>query len=289
MLVNIEVCSNNRNDNLFKFFIKSLHFIKDVAKFCSITMNYNGDITKEEIDRANNAIESLGFTLYWKYNTYDFEPNKHQILKIRYDCDKIGGTDSKYVLLLDDDSEFLFGYDRQLLAAILHLEAHPEVGIVSFKQSSGNDYDKDTIYPVGVRYAFSCFGGLLVRRIADWGGLYPKECLGLYGGGEEQLQGVEILNYGLEGCFINTDAYRHEHHWTMGTPSGQGAYSWDWDMHNKDTVMGRIHSYDVVGYDRARAWAKEPYWKDGSKIVSFGAISKEQMLEKLIGGGDLYD
>ena len=242
-----------------------------------------GDITKEEIYKANNIITNYGFELHWKYNKYVFEEDKHRILKIRYDCDKIDNVDSKYILLADDDLEFLYGYDRYLLIALNFLQDHDKAGIVNFHEYAAyNNYKQDVIYPANMAYAFSCYGGLLIRRIKDWGGLYPEYCLYLYGGGEEQLQGIEILNYGLQGYFMNCKSYKHEQHWSSGeAKSGQGFYRWQWNRQNPFCIMGKIRTYESTDYIHDKAWKGDRYWEYNSEVYSYENNSSEELLKKL--------
>lgn len=263
-LINIEICSNNRDDYLFRFFIPSLDNIKNLNKFCCITINYNGDVSMEKIEEANRLIREKGFELYWGYNTYDFEPGKNKILKIRYDCDKIG-PNTKYVLLGDDDLEFLQGYDRHLLAAALLLEQDQSVGIVSIRHQVPHMRTKDTLIPAGTDYFFVLCGGLLMRRIPSWGGIYPKELLELHGGGEERILGCEMMREGYKGYYLHTDKYIHERHWGVnGVFSGQGVYKWSWDTKDPTTVMSKINEYKDKGKNYSNydlAW-KDPvkYW-----------------------------
>lgn len=188
-LINIQVCTNNRDDNLFKFFLPSLKYITTLKDIVTISINYNGLISSAKIKEANEQINLFGFELHYKYNSYSFEPGKHEILRIRYDCNKIDNLNTKYILFADDDLEFKEGYDKQLLIALNYLEKHDEAGIVCLKDCTDKKQyeNKNTVYPVDMRFAFCCYGGLLTRRIEEWNGLYPEYCLGLYGGGEEQL------------------------------------------------------------------------------------------------------
>ena len=242
-LINIEICSNNRDDYLFRFFIPSLENIKHLNKLCCITINYNGDITAEKIEEANKLIQEKGFELYWAHNQYNFEEGKNKILKLRYDCDKIGPK-TKYVLLGDDDLEFLNSYDRPLLAAVNLLEKDDRVGIVSLRKQPPHMRAYDTLTPAGPEYFFVLCGGLLVRRLDKWNGLYPEELLDLHGGGEERVLGCEYMREGYRGYYTHTDRYLHEQHWGVdGVYSGQAVYKWSWDTNDSTTIMSRISSY----------------------------------------------
>ena len=286
-LVNIEICSNNRDNYLFRFFIPSLKYIQKMKKFCCITINYNGDISQEKIEEANKAIRDLGFELYWGYKTYNFEKGKNKILKIRNDCDKIGPK-TKYILLGDDDLEFLQGYDRYLLASIIHLEQHPDVGIVSLRHQVPHMRTKDILHPAGTDYFFVLCGGLLVRRLPQWNGLYPQELLELHGGGEERILGCEMMREGYKGYYLHTDKYIHERHWGVnGVFSGQGVYAWSWDQQDPETVMSRIASYknkdkNYSNYDLA--WTGDKYWLYLDNKICFANKTTDEMYYEL---GDL--
>ena len=72
-LINIQCITNNQQNVLFRYFIPSLKYIASLRDIISISINYNGDMTEEEIARANEQIKEFGFELHWQYNKYTFE------------------------------------------------------------------------------------------------------------------------------------------------------------------------------------------------------------------------
>lgn len=285
-LINIEICSNNRDDYLFRFFIPSLENIKHLNNLCCITINYNGDISMEKIEEANKLIQEKGFELYWAYNTYEFEPEKNKILKIRYDCDKIG-PETKYVLLGDDDLEFLAGYDRPLLAATQLMEQDSRVGLVSLRKQPLHMRATDTLMPADPGYFFVLCGGLLMRRVPGWNGIYPEELLELHGGGEERVLGCEMMREGYRCYYLHTDRYLHEQHWGVkGVYSGQCVYKWSWDTNDDTTIMSRINSYrDTTKHysNYELAWTDpDRYWLIYDNRISYANKSTAELYNNIM-------
>lgn len=285
-LINLEICTINRDDCLFKFFIPSLDKIKHLSDICCITINYNGSIPSEKIEEANELIRQKGFELYWAYNHYMFMPRRHKILKVRNDCDKLGPK-TKYILLGDDDLEFLDGYDRQLLAAVNLLEHDDSVGIVSLREQAKDRQVVDTLMPASPEYFFVLCGGLLIRRMPSWDGLYPAEILELHGGGEERVIGCELFREGYKGYYLHTDAYAHEQRWKDATfICGQSIFKWSWNSKDPTTVMSRIESYR----DRTKAknnyglaWTyPDIYWLNPENEICFADKTTEELYNEVL-------
>ncbi len=286
-LVNIEICSTNRDNCLFNFFIPSLDKIKSLKDICSITINYNGDMLTEQVEEANNLIRQKGFELHWTYNHYLFAPRHHKILKVRNDCDKVGPK-TKYILLGDDDLEFLDGYDRHLLAAINLLEQDERVGIVSFRSQPEDKQVIDTLMPASTQYFFVLCGGLLIRRVPCWPNLYPEELLELHGGGEERLIGCELYREGYRGYYLHTDNYIHEQRWKENVyKCGQALYKWSWNTNDITAVMNRVEKYRDLSVPRVNfdlAWdeSREKFWLDPTNEVCFADRTTEELLNEVL-------
>ena len=244
-ILNLEIITNNRDNALFRYLIPSLENIQGFKDICTISINYNGSMSEDDIKKANEEISKFGFNIYWAYTKYDFNKNQHAVLRIRKDCDDIKTPKSPYVLLVDDDFEFLPGYESNLLVALNCLKDHKDIGMISFDRGKNNQYfsvynsaytDEHEAHPVRHNSMIGLLGGLVLQRQGKQN-IYIKEVQDLWGGGEERVLHFTMLWRGLKTYRISNSNYLHEQHWQHNEQiCGQHIYGWRWSENDEGCI-----------------------------------------------------
>ena len=277
-LINIQCITNNQQNVLFRYFIPSLKYIASLRDIISISINYNGDMTEEEIARANEQIEEFGFELHWQYNKYTFEYGKHKVLQIRQDCDYIQQEKSPFILLVDDDLEFMRGYDKDLLIAVHCMMQHPDIGCIDFVRGKTNVYfasryapplDPNKIYPLQICGYFALFGGVLTRRVEE--NTYMHVLEPLYGGGEDRILAMQCWHNHLKVHRIFSESFKHEQHWLHNEViCGVNQYAWTVAEHNKDP--NALYIWVNNWLEEAKKdpfWEEHKYWLDAKETYDY--------------------
>lgn len=282
-ILSIQLCSNNRDNHLFRFFLPTLYIMQPLAKFTTIAINYNNEISPDKIKEANRMIQGLGFKLYWQYKDYD---NKREILRMRDDCSQLD-KGAKYRLLLDDDFEFLPGYERDVLAAIVFMEKNRNVGMVCLADIP--EYritdPMETLIPISPGFPFALRGGIIAKKIRQWRGLYPRKLIGLYGGGEERILFPYYLKRNEQVYYINTSNYMHEQHWkNLSAICGQNVYNWNWNDQKSGTIVHHFRKFSNSNLKYQNCYKacadNNQYWLNNNLRWSYKNITLQELLER---------
>jgi hypothetical protein len=170
-------------------------------------------MNEEKRAAANKIIEDLGFEYYWKYSDYHFEKGKTETIRMREDAHLY--PEAKYSLLLDDDIEFVSEkYVNELTKCLNKLENDDTIGAICFCKPMRNDKKIfGEFYKLPPKTHAWMDGGIILRNIKDWNGIFPQELRHLYGTGEDRLCLTVRANKGFKIYRYYSNQVLHwEHH-----------------------------------------------------------------------------
>lgn len=278
-LLNIEVPCCNRQNSLFKYFLKGIHYLAPIKDFIDISFNFNGKITDSEIDKCISYLTELGFTTFFRKNEYHFESGKHDVLRIRNDTHKINPNNLPFILFIDDDVEILSEeYGKELLASILWMSKKQEIGSITFNKQSR--IPKCSVYPVSMMHSINCTGGgIMLRNIPEWEGIIPKEKQSLRGCLDDVISVYERVIIGYHMYAVNSDSYKHyEHRQEDKYVSGRSAYRWNMISDDERTSAGYLRSNGIrsVAFPNT-LWKGDTYWNNSSNVFDFSNLTIEEI------------
>lgn len=280
-IINIELPTCNRDNALFKYFLKNIHFLEPIKDYMDFSINFNGNITDKDIEACLSSLSS--FDVYWAKNQYVFEKDKHDIIKIREDTHKLNPNFRPIVLIIDDDVEITNeNYARELLMGAYYILNTPKVGIISINNI--RKQKENLIHPLDMTFKYWTNGGILLRNIEEWNNLIPPECHSLYGSLDDVLDVYERLLYGYEGYGIYSTSFKHyEHRKEDGYIAGLYAHKWNFSTGKPGSSTEYLHNRGVGrgGKLPINIWASKLYWKEKSNFIDFSNLSLEEIKEKI--------
>ena len=291
-LLNIQCITNNDQNVLFRYFIPSLKYLQSLKDICAISINYNGKMTIQEVDKANKMIQNMGFELHWAINIYNFAPGRHRVIQIREDCDQIQKEKSPFILLVDDDLEFLPNYDKFLIAALTCMLEHDDVYAINMQRGKSNKYlerrfvtpgEPYICYPVGPTNYLALFGGMLLRRTSEEG-IYPKEWLKLSGGMEDRIMAMHAWIDHKQVYRMFNDCYLHEQHWLHNEViCGINVYGWGKVKNEAPELSLDKRMEEVVSSAiNDPYWITNKYWEDENNIYDYSQYDVQELAMKCL-------
>lgn len=238
----IEIPSCNRNDALFKYLLPSLKHLVNLKDQIVLCFNYNGAIDAEKRAAANKIIEDLGFEYYWRYGDYHFEKGKTETIRMREDAHLY--PDAKYSLILDDDIEFVSEkYANELVKCLHKLDDDDTIGAICFCKPMRNDKKIfGEFYELPPKTHAWMDGGIVLRNIKDWNGIFPQELRHLYGTGEDRLCLTVRANKGLKIYRYYSNQVLHWEHHDKDFQPGRTIYDWDNKWNEKGSILNYFSS-----------------------------------------------
>lgn len=280
ILLSIEVPTCNRSNALFKYLLSSLKYLVSLKDICILCMNYNGKMSDSEIQMANQIIEDLGFKYKWVKNSYGFETGKVSTIRLREDAHALYPY-AKYSLLLDDDIEFTDeNYAKAILQGLYIFERNKKVGGFNITAKGRNGL----LIPGQHNDHFWMSGGILLRNINTWSGIYIDEVQQLVGGGEDRLCFTLRAAAGYYIYKLSCNAYLHRQHNSEEFPPGHQIYKWDnIRTENEGTISKYFTEIGIPSGQRyvypETFYANDLDWK--IKIIPVPNFESKQLLEML--------
>lgn len=282
-IINIELPTCNRNNALFNYFLKNIHFFSPIKDFIDFSINFNGNITDDDVEACLKRLNELHFDVYWQKNKYVFEQGKHDIVKIREETHKINPNVRPLTLILDDDIEFMSeDYVKEVTASAYYMLTNPRIGSVTFNNMYHTK--KNTVSPMDMNFKAWTHGGVLLRNITEWDGLIPPRCQGLFGCLDDVLMVFERIVAGYEVYGVCSQGFNHYEHRTKDNyVPGFRAHKWNFSFGEPGSVVDYLSKKGVGGSGALPKdiWKSKPYWKDDANVFDFSNMTLDDLKEKI--------